>query len=132
MIDFQTLKRSHKPNNYLVADKAHCPNARPDRQAPVLPHEPEAVLAAWQAVIAQQPRTTQTDYDSKTMTFEYVQRSALLRFPDTITVRFLPEADGSEIRVLVYSSSKIGYSDMGVNRRRVTDWLSALEQELAA
>ncbi len=132
MIDFQTLKRSHKPNNYLVASKADCPYARPDRDAPVLPHKPEAVLAAWQAVIARQPRTTQTGADNATMTFEYVQRSALLRFPDTITVQFLPETNGKATRVLVYSASKIGYSDMGVNRRRVTDWLSALEQELAA
>ena len=97
-----------------------------------MPHKPEAVLAAWQAVIARQPRTTQTGADNATMTFEYVQRSALLRFPDTITVQFLPETNGKATRVLVYSASKIGYSDMGVNRRRVTDWLSALEQELAA
>ena len=131
MINFETLKRTHKPNNYLVADRENCPNARADREPPVLAHPPATVHAAWEAVTARQARTIRTDGDSDTMTYEYVQRSALFRFPDTITIRFLDAGQG-RTKLLIYSASKVGYSDMGVNSRRVSDWLSALEAELLA
>jgi len=45
----------------------------------------------------------------------YTQKSQLLGFIDDVEVLFLPQTNQIHFR----SSSRLGYSDMGVNRRRV-------------
>ncbi len=130
MINFNTLKRSPRPNDYLVADASFCPMAKADREPPTYDHPPETVCKAWRRVISQQPRTSETVADKASMTYEYIQRSGVMRFPDTITVRFAAQGNSKGTKVVVYSASKIGYSDWGVNARRVRAWLTILEQEL--
>ena len=49
----------------------------------------------------------------------YVQRSALMGFPDTIVVRFFDRAGGRSTLAL-YSRSQLGHVDMGVNRAHRT------------
>jgi uncharacterized protein (DUF1499 family) len=59
--------------------------------------------------------------------FVYIQRSALFRFPDVITVELVTLApDRSSLAI--YSRSRYGRSDFGVNRRRVLRWLSRLQR----
>jgi uncharacterized protein (DUF1499 family) len=47
--------------------------------------------------------------------FYYTQKSALFGFVDDLEILFLPETKELHFR----SSSRLGYSDMGVNRKRV-------------
>ncbi|MEM0922633.1 MAG: DUF1499 domain-containing protein [Pseudomonadota bacterium] len=54
----------------------------------------------------------------------FVQRSKLVGFPDFLTVKSVPVAGGASL--VVYSRSQYGYSDLGVNKARVEDWLSKL------
>ena len=53
----------------------------------------------------------------------YVARSRLMGFPDAVSVRLVPVAGGT--RVEIYSRSRFGYSDMGVNAARVERWIAA-------
>lgn len=53
----------------------------------------------------------------------YVVRSRLMGFPDAVSVRVHPE--GEMTRIDIYSRSRFGYSDLGVNRSRVARWLAA-------
>ena len=50
----------------------------------------------------------------------YVVRSRLMGYPDAISIR-LTGADGGT-RAEVFSRSRFGYSDMGVNAARVARW----------
>lgn len=54
----------------------------------------------------------------------YVQRSRLMGYPDAISIR-LTEVDAGT-RIEVYSRSRFGYSDMGVNAARVDRWMQVL------
>jgi uncharacterized protein (DUF1499 family) len=56
----------------------------------------------------------------------FVQRSRILGFPDTIDVKVVPGAEGGAA-VLLYSRSKLGRSDMGVNRERIARWIGLIE-----
>lgn len=60
----------------------------------------------------------------------WVQRSALFGFPDYISVSFLPAGDGAGSTLAIFSRARVGKSDLGVNKKRVTAWLAALETEL--
>ena len=51
----------------------------------------------------------------------YVARSRLMGYPDAISVRLMPVAQGT--RVEIYSRSRFGYGDMGVNAARVDRWI---------
>jgi uncharacterized protein (DUF1499 family) len=80
----------------------------------------------WLAMIARQPRVQQVAVDADQGQYDFIQRSRLLRFPDTITVRFIPRS-ATQSTLAIYSRSHYGSSDLGVNRRRVTAWLAALQ-----
>ena len=55
----------------------------------------------------------------------YVQTSGLFGFPDYISVRFI-EVDGERSTLSVFSRSRLGQSDLGVNEKRVERWLGNL------
>jgi uncharacterized protein (DUF1499 family) len=51
-----------------------------------------------------------------------------MNFPDTIQFKIIPREGGSAL--VLYSASRYGSSDFGVNRKRVEAWLSVLETDL--
>jgi uncharacterized protein (DUF1499 family) len=123
-IDFRTLQRPARPNQYLVCPSGFC-QAIADAESPVYPLPVATLRERWLAMIAQQPRVQQVAVDADRWQYDFIQRSRLLHFPDTITVRFLP-LSATQSTLAIYSRSHYGYSDLGVNRHRVTTWLAAL------
>ncbi|MEM1103755.1 MAG: DUF1499 domain-containing protein [Pseudomonadota bacterium] len=123
MIDFATVELPSSPNAYLVCTAEYCQAAEAQTASPVIPAPAASVRDAWMAVVAEAPRTKQEAADEAALQYEFVQRSALFRFPDRITVRFIPLSETTST-VLVFSRSKFGYSDMGVNKKRVDSWLA--------
>jgi uncharacterized protein (DUF1499 family) len=53
----------------------------------------------------------------------YVARSRIMGFPDAISIRLVPVGEGT--RMEIFSRSRFGYSDMGVNAARVERWIAA-------
>jgi len=123
-IVFETLDPGARTNRYLVCPVGYCA-AAPDRVSPTF-EEPVAVLRGrWMTMIARQPRVTPGPGDPAALQYDFIQRSAILRFPDTITVRFI-SLGAATSTLAVYSRSHYGRSDFGVNRSRVDAWLAAL------
>ena len=56
----------------------------------------------------------------------YVQRTEKLKFPDYISVKFINLGDGNTT-IAVYSRSRYGYADLGVNQARVEQWVRTLD-----
>ena len=77
------------------------------------------------AMVAKEPRVTQLNGDSGLLQYDMVQRSKIVGFPDTVTVRFIPLGPDRST-LAIYSRSHYGRRDFGVNRERITDWLSKL------
>lgn len=123
-IDFTTLRPGDKPNRYLV-----CPPGlgvvTPDEASPVFDLPVDTLEQRWFAMIAQQKRVTQTAVDPTSRQYTFIQRSRILGFPDVITVRFMA-LDDTTSTLAVFSRSRYGHSDFGVNRKRVQAWLAAL------
>ena len=55
----------------------------------------------------------------------YVQRTRRLKLPDYVSVKFIDLADNRST-VAVFSRSRFGYGDLGVNAKRVRQWMSGL------
>jgi uncharacterized protein (DUF1499 family) len=80
-------------------------------------------------MLAEQPRLQVLRREVTNVQIDYVQRSRLLRFPDLVTVRFVP-IDDTHSTLAIYSRSVYGKGDMGVNRIRVEEWLARLKAKV--
>ncbi len=125
-IDFSTLRKTKKPNQYLVCPVNLCAET-PDLVAPVYPVSVESLAKAWHSMVMAEPDVMAQSQDSSNLTQYYVQRTKRMRYPDLIAVRFIA-AEGGQSTIAVYSRSVYGHGDAGVNKARVTDWLAKLNE----
>jgi uncharacterized protein (DUF1499 family) len=124
-LDFEEVERTGKPNDYLVCPSGYCSSVA-DEASPVFEIPVLELKEGWLALVSEQPRTRiLSNPEGLQLVFE--QRSWLLNFPDTITVRFYALGERRST-IAVYSRSHYGYSDLNVNRKRVKTWLSELEK----
>ena len=124
-MDFQTLVlTSWKRNQYLVSPNNYC-SARAHMASPTFDLSVEELRERWMTMIASQPRVETRKADDAAMQYEFIQRTKLMRFPDIITVRFIP-LEQRRSTLAVYSRSRYGRRDFGVNKDRVLAWLEAL------
>ncbi|MCW5751971.1 MAG: DUF1499 domain-containing protein [Alphaproteobacteria bacterium] len=124
MLDFQGLVLTWRPNQYLVAPPGFTPNAKPHRDSPLFPCDAVTLAARIKAHALRQPRTSLRQESPDGLALELVQRSAVFRFPDLISVRAIDAPGGA--RVAIYSRARYGVRDFGVNRARIEGWLAAL------
>ncbi|ABI76250.1 conserved domain protein [Hyphomonas neptunium ATCC 15444] len=124
-LDFQTLKRPPKPNTALIAPEGFTPLETPDGAPPVLPFPPAETFARLLAMIEAEPGWKLVAADGATGRLRFIAVTKLLRFKDDVDVTILP-VDGapSQSTFAAYSRSRVGYSDLGTNRKRL-DGLSA-------
>jgi len=115
--------RSGAPNGYLVLPEGM--NAPADRM--MAPRNVPALelMTRFDAVALAAPRVERVAGSPQLLFATYVQRSAVFGFPDYISVRAVEGEDGAALAI--WSRSRFGYSDLGVNRRRVEAWLAALD-----
>ena len=60
----------------------------------------------------------------------YVDRSRVFGFPDYVSVKVVPDGEGS--RLSAYSRLRFGGDDFGVNRARLEDWSARVRDALQA
>jgi uncharacterized protein (DUF1499 family) len=129
IVDFSVRRSADRSNVYAMCPAHYCtPEA--DRESPVFAMPWERLRDYWQEVTATQPRVTEVGADPPRRHIVYIQRSAVLRFPDIVTVEFVP-LGAERSSLAVDSRSRYGRGDFGVNRRRVATWMRLLQQVAA-
>ncbi len=128
-VDFTNLNVVERPNYYIVCPPEYC-NIEPHEISPVYPFKLENVLYHWQQVINTEPRVSLIAEDKSNSQFTYVQRSKVLYFPDVINIKFI-DLGNNHTTLAIYSQSKYGYSDFGVNQQRVEVLLEKLMVDLS-
>ncbi|MBV1864713.1 MAG: DUF1499 domain-containing protein [Rhodobacteraceae bacterium] len=124
-VDPLTVVEGGKPNQYLML-----PNGKTS-QSPVFKASTLELAGAFDRVAMGQPRVSRLAGSVEELWVTYVQRTALMRFPDYISVKVIGNTGGSAT-LAIYSRSRFGRSDFGVNRARVNMWIKALGQMLVA
>jgi len=130
MLDLANVKRHAKPNQYLVLP-AGFGVEKPNETGPVFAASASALWDAWRKMITAQPRVRILEEMPDRHEMELYQRTPLLRFRDDVTVQIVPVND-TTASIAIYSRSRIGYSDMGTNAKRVKQWLSQLKAAVPA
>ena len=129
-IDFATLQRTPKPNQYLVCPPGLC-QAKVDAESPTFDVPIDKLRTAWQQIADAEPRVQLSAEDADRQVYDYVQRSSLMRYPDIITVQFIATESGGST-LAIYSRSIYGRSDFAVNAKRIKDWLAKLSAKLTS
>ncbi len=125
-VNFETLKRRTSPNDALACPPQLCV-AKSDIAPPVFAVGAPELAQAFAKAIATEPLVEKVASDESGFTARFVQRTKVMRFPDTVNVRFIDLGDGRST-IALYSRSQLGEGDFGVNRARIERWLEKLEK----
>jgi uncharacterized protein (DUF1499 family) len=119
---FAQLQRPASPNHWLAAPADFA--VKPDVVAPVYALPAPRLREAFTAMLRGLPRVAIVAEHGDGL--HAVATSAVFRFEDDVRVQFIalsPERS----TLAMYSASRVGYWDLGANRRRVEDWLARLQ-----
>ena len=122
-ITFETLVLTPKPNQYLVCSPGLCAKAESHQTAPEFDRGAADVRAAVDAIIRETDAVTMVAESGDTINL--MVRTPVVRWPDWVTIRFIPLTDGRST-IAIYSRSVYGRKDFGANETRITDWLAQL------
>ncbi|MEI6161055.1 MAG: DUF1499 domain-containing protein, partial [Roseococcus sp.] len=125
-IEFASLVQPASPNTCLAAPAAH--PAPKQVISPILPGTPEAAFETLLRLAEGFPRTWRLAAWPERRQAQWVERSALVNYPDIITAECVATPEGTSL--FLYSRSLFGYSDLGVNGKRVARWLEALMEAM--
>ena len=123
-IDPLVVELPTSPNKYYVAPQSMV-EATVTLEAPVYSIPASVVSRAFNDYVLSQPNASTISTSADELWITYVQRTPTLRMPDYITVKFIDLENGKSTLV-IYSRSRFGYGDMGVNKARVDLWLQSL------
>ncbi|MEH6631404.1 MAG: DUF1499 domain-containing protein [Halopseudomonas aestusnigri] len=124
-IDFPNLALGPNPNQFLVCPKGYC-TSTPHLISPSFALSAQDLKKSWMAMVEVQPRIEKASVDDAALQYDFIQRTEWVRYPDSITVRFIPLGEASST-LAIYSRSHYGKSDFGVNEARITSWLKFLK-----
>lgn len=120
-----TVATSETPNSFRMAPKGST-QERIDVAAPIYSEDPFILAEAFDEFVVKQRATVRIAGLPPELMMTYVQRTEKLKFPDYISVKFLDMGDGTT-SIAVYSRSRYGYADLGVNQARIERWVKTLE-----
>jgi len=118
----------NNPSDYSGPETAAAQKlAFPDLQPLNVAQPADAVFAAAMDVVAEKGWTL-VDSNETEGRIEATAETGWVRFKDDVVIRIQPGVN--QTRVDVRSKSRVGRGDMGVNARRVRDYLASLQDRL--
>jgi uncharacterized protein (DUF1499 family) len=87
------------------------------------PFAQPALLETFKSVVLRSKRIKLVAQSARAI--HLVATTSLLRFEDDVWALFMPVAE-NEATLALYSASRVGYWDVGTNRRRLSAWIERL------
>lgn len=125
-IDFSTLKRPASPNTALIAPDGATPQARADRAAPIFTFPASELFDRARSAIGSRKDWKLVAADERTGRIRFIAVTPLMKFKDDVDLAILPFGNGQST-LIAYSRSRVGYSDMGANAKRLEALIGALQ-----
>lgn len=127
-VHFSSLVLKPTPNQFLVCRAEYC-TAKPHMLSPTYDVPAEELKKHWVGLITEQYGVDALVEETQSGQLTYIQRSKLMRYPDSITVEFFALGE-DQSTLAIYSRSHYGESDLGVNENRIRAWLTELKAGL--
>jgi uncharacterized protein (DUF1499 family) len=128
-LDLKTIQRPSSPNTAFYAPADYATSSPADAAAPIYDVAPGELYVRLLRVLKERDAWVLDSQDPESMRVHFVAVSPLMRFKDDVDVTILPVSGSpGKSTFAAYSRSRVGYSDLGANRKR----LDALAAALAA
>ncbi len=131
MFDLKELPRVSNKHSWFVAPPGWRPSQDQDAVAPVFNVTEDELWFIWKQVTANSKRIVAEELQETERRSYHVQLTPMLKFPDEVRAEILPAENGKSTLAL-YSRSRYGLYDLGVNRKRVERWLERLDRRVMA
>jgi uncharacterized protein (DUF1499 family) len=115
--DLRQLRKTTRPNQFLLAPEGFLETGEPDMVSPVFHLPASELFAALAAVVRSRSNVSDFRQEQDGLRLAYTARIPLFGFKDDVDAEAVRGPGGSSLAI--YSRSRVGYSDLGVNRRRV-------------
>ena len=119
-IHFKSVKRPPKPNTCLAVPVDFCLAAETDFTPPVFEMNAENLFKALNDEIEAERSWSRVETDAEARKLKFVATTGFMRFKDDVDIEVIP-VDDDRSTLAIYSRSRVGYSDLGTNRKRVND-----------
>jgi hypothetical protein len=123
------LSELHSPlpkNGFLACPRGYCAAAEAIT-SPVFDIPWERLREYWLEMLSDEKRIVRVLVEPESRRYIYIKHSPVFRFPDIITVEFVPIGPDHSSLAL-YSRARYGEYDFGKNRKRVERWLVLLQK----
>jgi uncharacterized protein (DUF1499 family) len=127
--EFATLQRSATGNDALICPPGVCGSAPTDGVSPIFAVPVARLRDAVRVIEVNDPDIFVLARDDQRVQDRYLARTRLMRFPDTINVRFVTQGEDRSTLAL-YSRSQVGRKDFGINKARLEAWIKLLREQL--
>ncbi len=124
-VKFETFTPSKKPNHALFCPDNYCRNAIPNKIVQAYDLNIDALRNQLLALIEAEKDIHIMAADEQAFKYRFVQYTPLMRFPDTIRVKFI-DLGNDKSSMAIFSESQIGHSDLGVNYKRIDRWVQQI------
>lgn len=128
--NFQAFTVSFLPNHFLVCPKNYC-RAKPMAYSPAYPISAEDLFNAFNQMAARDPSIHFVYTMPESGQFELTVQSRWVPLPSDVSIQFMA-ISSHQSTVAIYSQSRYGVYDFGLNKRRVENWLATLSALAAA
>ena len=126
-LDFARFRKINRPNQFLALPASFGAVEKADATVGTFQASVDQVRDAWLEILRGAPRVSAIRQSDGQI--EAIQRTALVGFPDWITAQPVDLGNG-HASICVFSRSKFGIRDFGVNEKRGLDWLAQLAAKL--
>lgn len=126
-VQFSNLSKISGRDQILICPDLICDETHRDQISPLYATDALTLRTAFIKILEQEPSLVRVDNNSDPLRLRYVQRSRLLRRPDTISVRFYNFDSGTNASLALYSRSHVAIPYLMENSKRAQRWLKRLK-----
>ncbi len=126
-IEFADLSKPSHPDQVLICPELICKNDDRHTESPIYAIDVDTLHTAFLKMLEPETSLYRVDDGSDPMRFRYVQRSRLLRLPDTISVRLFSLGDGTSSSLALYGRSQVEIPYLNENIKRANRWIDRLK-----
>ena len=127
--DLHAVLRPASPNTCLSVPEGYRTASLADAVSPVFDLSAKELADHAVRLWSEEARVSLAERSSDDLQAHFIATTALMRFKDDIHCEFVDLGDGKS-SVAIYSASRVGYSDLGTNRKRVEHWLNILREAI--
>lgn len=129
-VNFKTLKKTPKPNQYLLCPKDYCVET-PDTISSSYEISASKLFTKAHQLIKDDTELRLLATDESELSLRFLSRAPTLKFPDTTNIKVVEISD-TQSTLAIYAQAKIGSSDFGANKTRVDAMIKNLEELIAS